>query len=549
LGLGVSASPCDRQGSKLFRTELFPFLAFFLLLPLFFLTSCKTVTTVPRVYATWPLPSVVDKAQEAMNEGQLSRAAILLLNHPEVSSQKAEVEKKLLEALQVAQEKSSKEGNELEARSDAEVAGLFTKLPLGSAFVPQTSAGNWPPVPVENPEDNKPQNWLEGTATVMVNRGLRMMNGAAVPDIMLGSGFFITKDGYLLTNHHVIASMVDPDYKGYARLTIKLPNSRGESLPAKVVAWDLNHDLALLKVEYKPPYVFQFSPGPTLIPGEKVVALGSPGGFDATMTQGIVSATRRPLLPMSDVIQIDVAVNPGNSGGPLVNDKGQVVGIVFAGIPQFQGVNFAIPGEVVQKMLPLLKAAQGAVSVPWIGAGLVEDMIGLEITYVTPQSPADWAGLKVGDRLVAFAGVKVNDISTIQNLVLAYGMNAVVPLDIVRDGKPQRIWCSFQKRPDEPLKRVVNEDLMANILPLAFGIVVDDTGNPVDQSFHVVKVFAGSAGDELGLTAGDPVIVKDSGIDERTKLFMVLLDIKKRLGGYMESMVELAAPLTARQMI
>ncbi len=502
--------------------------------------GCRTFTPVSRVYATWPLPSVVDKAQEALKEGKLSRAAVLLLNADEDSAQKHKVQEELIAALK-------KKNTE----DDKRTAELLEGDPLKAFEKNETKLSpSWPPAPpADLTGQGGPERWLQGTATVMVNRGLRFVNGAAMPDIVLGSGFFITKDGYLLTNHHVIASMVDPDYKGYAKLTIKLPNSRGESLPARVVSWDLNHDLALLKVEYHPQYVFQFAPNSPLIPGQQVTALGSPGGLDATVTQGIVSATKRPLLPMGNVIQVDVPVNPGNSGGPLVNDQGQVVGIVFAGIQQFQGVNFAIPGEVIRKVLPLLKASQGEISVPWIGAGVNEDMRGLEVSYVLPESPADWAGLKFGDRILKFAGVKVNDVSTIQSIVLSYGENAVIPIEISRHGKKKTLWCTFQKRPDYPLKKAVETDLTANILPLAFGFSVDDVGTPVDQNFRVVSVFAGSAGDQLGLSPGDPVIVKQAVLDERDKAYVVLLDIKKKLGGYLESMIQLGAPLTARQMI
>lgn len=502
--------------------------------------GCRTFTPVSRVYASWPLPSVVDKAQEALKEGKLSRAAVLLLNSKEDSPQKHKVQEELIAALK---KKNTDDDRRTAELLEGDPLKVFEKNET-------TPTPSWPPMPpAALTGKGGPERWLQGTATVMVNRGLRFVNGAAMPDIVLGSGFFITKDGYLLTNHHVIASMVDPDYKGYAKLTVKLPNSRGESLPARVVSWDLNHDLALLKVEYHPQYVFQFAPNSLLIPGQQVTALGSPGGLDATVTQGIVSATRRPLLPMGNVIQVDVPVNPGNSGGPLVNDQGQVVGIVFAGIEQFQGVNFAIPGEVIRKVLPLLKASQGEISVPWIGAGVNEDMRGLEISYVLPESPADWAGLKFGDRLLRFAGIKVNDVSTIQSIVLSYGQDSVIPLEISRNGKTRTIWCTFQKRPDYPLKKAVETDLTANILPLAFGFSVDDVGTPVDQNFRVVSVFAGSAGDQLGLSPGDPVIVKQAVLDEHDKAYVVLLDIKKKLGGYLESMIQLGAPLTGRQMI
>src|SRR6185369_12168457 len=130
------------------------------------------------------------------------------------------------------------------------------------------------------------------------------------------------------------------------------------------------------------------------------------------------------LLAVGEVLQIDVAVNPGNSGGPLVDNKGRVVGVVFAGIRDFQGVNFAIPVSLVQKDLPRLRSGGKAV-LPWLGLGIQEDHRGLEVNYVAPRSPSDWAGLRVGDRLTSVAGTQVSDLGDAQVRLLDFGTDAV----------------------------------------------------------------------------------------------------------------------------
>lgn len=198
---------------------------------------------------------------------------------------------------------------------------------------------------------------LKGTATIWVDKGIRFEGGVGLPDRAMGSGFFVDGRGYLLTNHHVIASEVDPKYEGYSRLYVRLPRRAEERIPAKVIAWDPVFDLALLKVEVRPDYEFVLHTDPPVTEGQKVLAIGSPVDpfLQNTVTSGIVSATgRRRLLQMGDVLQIDAAVNPGNSGGPLINERGELLGMVFAGIKPYEGLSFAIPQHWIRKVLPAL---------------------------------------------------------------------------------------------------------------------------------------------------------------------------------------------------
>ena len=194
---------------------------------------------------------------------------------------------------------------------------------------------------------------LTGTVTILVDRGIKVQNGVGYPDQIIGSGFFIDRRGYILTNHHVIKSEVDPKDKGYSRLYIRLSESpAGERIPAKVIGYDPTFDLALIKTEINSSFTFGGYGGEQVLPGDRIFAIGSPAGLEKTITSGIVSAMGRHLLQMGDIMQVDVPLNPGNSGGPMLNDKGDLIGVGFAGLEQFQGLNFAVPYHWIEKILP-----------------------------------------------------------------------------------------------------------------------------------------------------------------------------------------------------
>ncbi len=499
------------------------------------LSGCRTAPAAPRA-AESPvnLSTALDKGRSELLAGHLGVAWTTVANQAGDSQEKTQ----FLESIQDSFEKE---------RAQAASQGKTRRALDLAASLALIKTGTWTPQPSVSPEPppSTPADWLKGTATVVVNRGLKITNGSSQPDIVIGSGFFISGDGYLLTNHHVIESEVEPGPSVSSRLSIRLPGSKGERLPAKVIGWDRNLDLALLKTEYKPDYVFTLATGADPIPGQRLQALGSPGGLEATLTEGIVSASQRPLLAVGEVMQIDVAVNPGNSGGPLVDSKGRVVGIVFAGIRDFQGVNFAIPASLVQKILPRLQVGGKAV-LPWTGLGLQEDQRGLEVLYVAPRAPADWAGVHVGDRLVGVAGVAVSELANAQVRLLDFGIDAVIPLDLERNGKPLRLWTTLEARPEFPLKDAAMNDLTARVLPLAFGVVVEDLAAGVDRSFRVTKVWPGTAAEELSLAENDPLQVQDWVADTKNQALITRWKIKRRLGGYLESIVQLGVPFSSR---
>lgn len=498
-------------------------------------SGCRT-SPVPPLGASVPsnLPSALEQARGDLDKGLWGRAWVLVSNRSETSEEKSRFLGTVLEVLdrEAVQARSSGE-----TRKARDLEASLSLIRTGR-WVPGTETA-------EAVKPSLPAQWLKGMATVIVNRGLKLENGMSQPDIMIGSGFFLTEDGYLLTNHHVIESEVEPGPSTSSRLSIRLPGSKGERLPAQVVGWDRNLDLALLKAEYRPEFVFTLSNGVDPVPGQRLQALGSPGGLEATLTEGIVSAVERPLLAIGEVLQIDAAVNPGNSGGPLLDAQGQVVGVVFAGIREFQGVNFAIPTSLVRLVLPRLQAGGRAV-LPWIGIGLQEDHRGLEVLYVSPRSPADWAGVRQGDRLVGVAGLAVREISQAQVHLLQFGPDAVVPLELERAGAPLKLWTTLEARPELPLKEAALTDLTSRVLPLAFGIEVEDLASGVDRSFRVVKVWPGSAGEELSLSENDPLEVLDWVADVENRVLITRWKVKRRLGGYLESLVQLAVPFSSR---
>ncbi|MCK7479686.1 MAG: trypsin-like peptidase domain-containing protein [Candidatus Moduliflexus flocculans] len=224
----------------------------------------------------------------------------------------------------------------------------------------------------------------KGTVTIWVNRGIRIDQGIGTPDRGIGSGFFVDPRGFLLTNYHVVSSEVDPEYEGYSRLYIRLPGQTSDRIPARVVGWDKVMDLALIKVDLEPPYVFSFTGRREFQPGDRIYAIGSPVGLDNTLTAGIVSAVGRRFLPLGEVIQVDAAVNPGNSGGPLLDSEGELAGVVFAGLPRYQGLNFAVPATWAVRLMPDLFRG-GEVRHPWMGIAAYEGRDGLSAIYRHPD--------------------------------------------------------------------------------------------------------------------------------------------------------------------
>ncbi|MBQ9238365.1 MAG: serine protease, partial [Treponema sp.] len=261
---------------------------------------------------------------------------------------------------------------------------------------------------------------INATVTVWVDQGIRIQNGAGRADRVIGSGFFIDHRGYIITNHHVIASLVDPRYEGYARLYIKLAADSETRIPARVIGYDSALDIALLKTEVDAPFVLALGSSRDLNVGDRVSAIGTPLGLEGTITSGIVSSVDRKLFMTGAVFQIDAAVNAGNSGGPLIDANMRVQAVVFAGIKDYQGLNFAIPVEYVRQDLPYLFRGEQRMH-PWIGAygrttranGTAH--AGLEVQYRMPGGSAHRAGIGEGAVITAIDGQAKESLEAMQS--------------------------------------------------------------------------------------------------------------------------------------
>lgn len=384
---------------------------------------------------------------------------------------------------------------------------------------------------------------VRGTVTVWVNRGIKLEKGMGYPDRVIGSGFFIDSRGYLLTNYHVVASEVDPEYEGYSRLYIRLSDKVEEKIPARVVGYDRIFDLALIKAEVEPQFTFSYGGSSDLKVGGRIIAIGSPAGLENTVTSGIVSATGRRFLQMGDAIQVDVPINYGNSGGPLLDDSGKLVGVVFAGIEQFEGVNFAIPFDWVEKALPRLYRGDEA-GHPWLGIAMQEGVKGLEVIYAVPGSPADRAGLKEGDILVSLNGTSYTAIGDIQSALLDMDYPVLVTLEWQRGGQSFSGALSLAERPFSPIEESLAKDLRDNVLLPLFGMKIEKTSRFLWRTDYTVRrVLPGSIADETGLSKDDPLSIQGWELDNENRYVLLRIFVKKRKSGFLESAIQLAAYL------
>lgn len=270
-----------------------------------------------------------------------------------------------------------------------------------------------------------------------------------------GSAFFISKDGYLLTNHHVIENA--------SRISITL-NDRRE-IDATVVGSDERTDVALLKVTGNSYPALRVGNVDRLRVGEPVLAIGSPFGFDYSASAGIVSAKSRNMSGETSVpfIQTDVALNPGNSGGPLFNQNGEVVGVnsrIFSGTGGYMGLSFSIPIDVAMDVAEQLKT-KGKVTRSYLGV-MMQDIDrnladayklpkpeGALITQISPNSPAQKAGLRAGDVILKYNGNPVSRTSELLYALNKVQPNQTVQFEVLRDDKTRNISATLTTSPDE----------------------------------------------------------------------------------------------------
>ena len=422
------------------------------------------------------------------------------------------------------------------------VSGLpdFTRLvdQVGPAVVSvQAEIGGKPravaqqPDPQQVPDDEEVPEFFRRFFGPGMGPGMPGMPGApGVPNarprgVSQGTGFIISGDGYVLTNHHVV--------DGADTVRIKLSDRR--EFVAKVVGSDEQSDVALLKIDANGLPTLRIGDSRTLKSGQWVVAIGSPFGLDHSVTAGIVSAVGRA-NPYADqryvpFIQTDVAINRGNSGGPLIDTRGQVVGInsqIFSNSGGYMGVSFAIPIDVAMNAVQQLKAT-GKVTRGQLGVQIqamtrdaakalgLGDANGALVARVEPGSPAERAGILRQDVIRSINGQQVYESSDLPPIVGAMPPGTRVSIELVRDGKPRTVTATLNQLSEATAGPVVGDDgaprPAAAAQANALGIVGEDLdpqqrsrlGLQAGEGVLVARV-EGVAAREAGLRPGDVIL-------------------------------------------
>jgi serine protease Do len=329
----------------------------------------------------------------------------------------------------------------------------------------------------------------------------------------LGSGFIISKDGYIITNNHVVDHAAD----------IKVSLSNAEEFAAKVVGTDPQTEVALIKIDAQHELpVVPLGDSDQLRVGEWVIAIGNPFGLGQTVTAGITSAKGRIIGAgaFDDFIQTDASINPGNSGGPLFNLDGEVIGINTAIVPTGQGIGFAIPINLAKEVLNPLRQ-KGRVTRGFLGIQVqevgpmlarsfgIERQRGALVAYVQPGSPGERAGIKTGDVIVEFNGHQIAGVHDLPRLVANTppGRNAGVRL--IRQGQERALRVQISDTPKKVSRKsepgVPGEELGLRVQELKRD-AAQELGLTNSPAVVVTDVEEGSPADESGMSRGDVIL-------------------------------------------
>jgi serine protease Do len=347
--------------------------------------------------------------------------------------------------------------------------------------------------------------------------GQRMMPGGRQPHQFVqgqGSGFFISANGYIVTNNHVVDHSVK----------VEVLTDSGATFEAKVIGTDPKSDLALIKVDGHTdfPFVRLADTMPKI--GEWVVAMGNPFGLGGTVTAGIVSAQGRDIGsgPYDDYIQIDAPVNRGNSGGPTFNLKGEVIGVntaIYSPSGGSVGIAFDIPASTVASVIPQLQK-NGRVARGWLGVQIqpvtaeIADSLGLKtatgalVSEPQADSPAAKAGLRSGDVITKVDTAEIKNPRELARMIANLGPNKSVALSIIRDGKPQTIDLKLGQLNDQKVHKASATEqsgpqLGSLGLTVAPAAEVDGAG---DRGLAIVGVDPNGKAAELGFQQGDVIL-------------------------------------------
>lgn len=308
----------------------------------------------------------------------------------------------------------------------------------------------------------------------------------------MGSGVIVDKDGYILTNNHVIQEADE--------IKVKLADKR--EFKGKVIGTDPKTDIAVIKIDASNLPVLPIGDSDKQMVGDTVIAIGNPFGLNQTVTSGIISAMGRAnvgIADYEDFIQTDAAINPGNSGGALVNVKGELVGIntaIFSTSGGYQGIGFAIPSNMINNIMDTL-IKKGKITRGWLGVSIqpatgelakqfgLKDEKGALVGDVMEDSPADKAGLERGDVIVTYDGKDVEDPSGLRTMVAATAPGKDVPVKVLREGKPVTLKVTIAELTSEIAKQ--SGDFDNNLK----GVHVQDITPELKKTLNLPKRISG----------------------------------------------------------
>ncbi|MFK7892530.1 MAG: DegQ family serine endoprotease [Granulosicoccus sp.] len=362
------------------------------------------------------------------------------------------------------------------------------------------------------------------------------------PENAMGSGFIVSEDGYILTNNHVVESADE--------VIVSLHDRR--QLVATVVGTDPRSDVAVLKIDATDLPVVSIGNSDSLEVGEWVLAIGSPFGFDFSVTAGIVSATGRALPNESYVpfIQTDVAINPGNSGGPLFNLEGDVIGInsqIYSRTGSFSGLSFAIPIEMAMDVADQIRR-DGKVTRGWLGVIIQEvtmelaESFGMSVAHgalvsrILPDSPASDSTLAVGDVITHFNGRKIERSSSLPPLVGRVPANSDANLSVVREGRSIKLSVNIGELPsDDALRKTMvpsSSSSAEQLLKLTVKTLDAETRDAmgIDRGGVLVEeVLADGPAANAGIRKNDVIsMIDNKPVDSAEDVAQVLGELEKR---------------------
>ncbi|MDL2209938.1 DegQ family serine endoprotease [Desulfovibrio sp. OttesenSCG-928-O18] len=363
----------------------------------------------------------------------------------------------------------------------------------------------------------------------------------------LGSGFIISADGYIVTNHHVVdgADSIHVSFDG--------KDDKEETHKAELIGSDKITDLAVLKIDAKNLPFLKLGDSDAINVGEWVVAIGNPFGLDHTVTAGIISAKGRKIRsnPFDSFLQTDASINPGNSGGPLLNMAGDVIGINAAIIANGQGIGFAIPSNMAKEIVEKLRTDR-KVSRGWIGVTIqsldangakalgLPDTKGALIGDVVPGHPADKAGMKAGDVILSVDGSPITDSSDLSRKVAAIAPGKDVKIVVWRAGAKHELKVKIAERDSQTAQGKSQQGadkktLVGQLTGLTLRAVTkEDTARLRLEKAHgllVTRVENGSKAEDSGIQPGDVVLAANGKTVNTTEELTEILETQGRSRG------------------